>query len=85
MQIIIGNFPPATSIEDVTELLVNQLGAPQPTEITLNEGLGINSIALLQYPADAPRALGDALVSKLNGHHYKGFDLNATVTHNFKE
>ena len=85
MQIIIGNFPPATRVEDVTELLVKRLGAPEPTEITLNEGMGINTIALLQYPADAPHALGDALVKKLNGHHYKGFALNATVTHNFKE
>ncbi|WP_027470023.1 hypothetical protein [Deefgea rivuli] len=85
MQIIIGNFPPATQIADVTELLVNQIGAPQPTEITLNEGLGINTIALIQYPADAPQALGDALVKKLDGHHYKGFDLKATVTHSFKE
>ncbi len=85
MQIIIANFPPATSIEDVTELVVTQIGAPQPLEISINEGMGINAIVLLQYPADAPHSLGEALVSKLNGHHYKGFDLTATVTHSFKE
>lgn len=85
MQIIITNFPAATSIEDVNELLVTQIGAPQPQEITINAGMGINAIALVQYPADAPHSLGDVLVNKLNGHHYKGSDLSATVTHNFKE
>ena len=85
MQIIIGNFPPATSLDDVTALLVEQIGAPAPVEITLNEGMGINTIALVQYPPDASQALGEALIGKLNGLHYKGHDLNATVTHSFKE
>jgi hypothetical protein len=85
MQIVITNFPPATTLEDVTALLVEQIGAPAPVEITLNEGMGINTIALVQYPADAPQALGDALVNKLSGLHFKGHDLNATVTHSFKE
>ncbi len=85
MQIVIANFPPAVTLDDVNALLVTQIGAPEPVEITLNEGMGINTIALVQYPADAPQALGDALVNKLSGLHYKGHDLNATVTHSFKE
>lgn len=83
MQIVIANFPPAVTLEEVNALLVTQLGAPEPLEITLS--MGINTIALVQYPADAPHALGEALVSKLSGLHYKGHDLNATVTHSFKE
>ncbi len=85
MQIVIGNLPSTATLDDVSALLVTQIGAPEPLEVTLNEGMGINAIALVQYPADAPQALGAALVSKLNGLHYKGHDLSATVTHNFKE
>ncbi|QZA81792.1 hypothetical protein [Deefgea piscis] len=85
MKIVIGNFPPATSSEDVVALLVEQLGAPIPTEITVSEGAGRNVIALVQYPAEAPHTLGDVLANKLNGYHYQGFHLNATVTHNFKD
>lgn len=85
MQIIIGNLPAAVTLDDVNALLVQQIGAPAPLEITLNQGMGINTVALVQYPADAPNALGDALVGKLKGLHYKGNELNATVSHNFKE
>ncbi len=85
MQIIIANFPPATRVEEVNELLVTELGAPMPVEITINVGMGANAMALIQYPTDAPHALGDVLVNRLNGHHYKGFDLNASVTHSFKD
>jgi len=85
MQILIGNLPATVTLDDVNALLITQIGAPEPLEVTLNQGMGINTIALVQYAADAPKALGEALVGKLRGLNYKGHDLNATVTHNFKE
>ena len=85
MHLVIGNFPPATSKDDVADLLQNHFGATAPADISISEGGGVALIALVHFSKDEPHTLYDVLADKLNGFHYKGRDLNANVTHNFKD
>jgi hypothetical protein len=85
MQIVIGNLPPETSSADITTLLVEHLGAPEPVSVEIQEGLGERLLAVVIYPENSPAALGKVLSDKLNGLHYKARDLNATLAHSFKE
>ncbi|WP_348943935.1 hypothetical protein ABHF33_10565 [Chitinibacter sp. FCG-7] len=86
MQLVIGNLPVESTAEDIYTLLTQQLGAPEPTEIRVENGNGErNALAIVRYPDDTPEALGKVLDDKLSGLHYQGHDLDATVTHHFKE
>ncbi|WP_410500090.1 hypothetical protein [Chitinibacter sp. S2-10] len=86
MQILISNLPVDTSIDDVLVLLTKQLGAPEPTDVRVDAGDGgRNAVAFVRYPDDSPAALGKVLDEKISGLHYKGHDLDAAVTHKFKE
>ncbi|WP_047392675.1 hypothetical protein [Chitinibacter sp. ZOR0017] len=86
MQLLISNLPVSTTAEDVHRLLTEQLGAPAPLDIRLETGAGErNALACVRYPEDAPTALGKVLDEKISGLHYQGHDLDATISHNFKE
>jgi hypothetical protein len=86
MQLLITNLPVDTSSEDVVTLITQQLGAPEPLEVRVEAGDGgRNALAFIRYPAETPETLGRVLDDKISGLHYKGHDLDAAVTHNFKE
>jgi hypothetical protein len=86
MQLLISNLPSDTSNDDVLTLLTQQLGAPAPAEIRVEAGdASRNALAFIRYPDDTPATLGKVLDDKISGLHYKGHDLDAAVTHNFKE
>lgn len=86
MQLLISNLPVDTCSEDVLQLLTEQLGAPAPVEVKVEAGdAGRNAIAYIRYPAETPATLGKVLDDKISGLHYKGHDLDAAVTHNFKD
>ncbi|WP_373974308.1 hypothetical protein NT239_11745 [Chitinibacter sp. SCUT-21] len=86
MQLLISNLPVETSQAEVLSLLTQQLGAPEPLEVRVEVGEGgRNALAFVRYPNDTPETLGRVLDDKISGLHYKGHDLDAAVTHNFKE
>lgn len=85
MQLLISNLPADTSVADVHTLLTQQIGAAEPLDIRVESGeAGRNALAFIRYPEDSPEALGRVLDDKISGLHYKGHDLDAAVTHNFK-
>ncbi|TJZ79056.1 RNA recognition motif domain-containing protein [Chitiniphilus eburneus] len=79
MQMMLGNLPPDTTIDDVRELL-ESLGVPGVSEITVSAGLGERANALVKLDEAVSSAAVSAICGQLNGHHWKGHDITASHT-----
>ncbi|AZN37686.1 hypothetical protein [Iodobacter ciconiae] len=82
MQIVIGNLPPGTSVEDIHSLLKDEIGLNDFGSVTVTENE--NTLALVQLLTDSAAA-ADVLTAKITGFHWKGHKLTSSHTHIFKE
>jgi hypothetical protein len=84
MQIVIGNLPPETTVEDIHSLLSNDIGLHDFGTISITESNSENVLALVQIHTDSAAA-ADVLTAKITDFHWKGRKLTSSHTHMFKE
>ncbi|MBY0445118.1 MAG: hypothetical protein K2Q15_07920 [Burkholderiales bacterium] len=84
MQVLIGNLPLETTVEDVRSLLTDEIGLNEFGDICLADGGKDSVIAMVLLHTQSPAA-ADVLTEKVSNFFWKGRNLTASHTHMFTE